>query len=66
MVLNDFKEDVKRLCLERGTTQARLGADMGLTRQVIDKRAKNATVTKGLIEICEELGYDIEVRYVKR
>ena len=66
MVLNDFKEDLKRICAQQGLTQSELGAKMGLTRQVIDKRAKYAGITRGYTEMLEALGYDIELRYVKR
>lgn len=66
MVLNDFKEDIRRLCEAEEISQSELGVRMGLSRQVIDKRGKHAGMTEGFTEMLEALGYDIEVRYVKR
>lgn len=66
MVLNEFKDEIGRLCEVNGINKARLAANMGMTRQALNKYLDDAGVTKGLVKITEALGYDIEVQYVKR
>lgn len=64
MVLNDFREDIKAMVAERGQLQSDVAYAMGMSRQLFDARVKWATVSKGYKEVCEILGYDIEVKYV--
>lgn len=64
MVLNDFREDIKEMVAERGQLQSEVAYAMGMCRQSFDSRVKWATVAKGYKEVCEILGYDIEIKYV--
>ena len=64
MVLNDFRADIKEMVSERGQYQSDAAYAMGLSRQVFDSRVKWATVTKGYKDLCEMIGYDIEVKYI--
>lgn len=64
MVLNDFREDIKEMVAERGQLQSDVAYAMGMSRQLFDARVKWATVSKGYKEVCEILGYDIEVKYI--
>lgn len=66
MVLNDFQIDFKRLLKQEGKRLADVSEQIGKAQSSISVRAANRVINKGFIEICDALGYDIEVRYVKR
>lgn len=61
MVLNDFRADIKELI---PGMQSQVAYGMGLSRQLFDGYVKWATITKGYTELCEDLGYDLEVKYI--
>lgn len=62
MVTNDFREDIKEM-LGRGM-QSKVAYAMGISRQLFDGYIKWATITKGYTEMCDALGFDLEVKYV--
>lgn len=66
MVLNDFQIDYKRLLKQEQKTLADVAAKIGKAKSSISTRATNRVINKGFEEICDALGYDIEVRYVKK
>ena len=66
MVINNFKEDIENLCAEEATNKAKLAETLGMTRQAVYKKLIRTCVSKSFVEICEALGYDIEVRYIRQ
>ncbi len=68
MVKNNIELDVKVKCIENGTTQAQIAEDIGTTRSYVNRiiKGENGVVNKTFVQIMEDLGYDIELTYVKR
>jgi lambda repressor-like predicted transcriptional regulator len=64
MVINDFNEDVKEILAKRGQSKADLARACGLSYNTMDTAIRSAGVTRGYVEICEYLDYDIKIRYV--
>ena len=55
MLRNNIEVDVKVKCIEAGSTQAELAI-----------RKKDTIVNKTFLAMMEALGYDVELKYVKR
>ena len=68
MIKNNIEIDVKVKCLESETTQARLAAAIHSTPPYVNRLVKKSdtVVNKTFVRMIEELGYDIELTYVKR
>ena len=68
MILNNIEVDVKVKCVETGKTQSSLAETIGTTGQYVNRivKKKDGLVNKTFVEMMEALGYDIELRYVKR
>lgn len=68
MIKNNIEIDVKVKCIEAETTQAKLAAAIGTTPPYINRlvRKGDTVVNKTFVKMMEELGYDIELNYVKR
>lgn len=68
MVKNNIEVDVKVKCIENGTTQAQLAEDIGTTRSYVNRiiKGENGVVNKTFVQMMEGLGYDIEIKYVKK
>lgn len=68
MIKNNIEIDVKVKCIEADTTQAKLAAAIGSTPPYINRlvRKSDVVVNKTFVKMMEELGYDIELTYVKR
>jgi len=68
MVKNNFEVDVKVKCIEAGTTQAKLAEDVGTTPSYVNRLIKKNEniVNKTFVQMLESLGYDIELKYIKR
>jgi predicted XRE-type DNA-binding protein len=69
MIKNDVQKDIRKMMIDAELTQAQVGEKIGLKKQSISaavyrdtEQHLNATVVKML----EVLGYDIELKYVKR
>nr|WP_072513908.1 helix-turn-helix transcriptional regulator [Ndongobacter massiliensis] len=60
--------DIKTKCCEAGITQARLAKEIETSAPYVNRviRSKETIVNNTLVKIMEALGYDIELRYVKR
>lgn len=68
MLKNNIEVDVKVKCIEAGTTQAKLAEDVGTTPSYVNRLIKKNenVVNKTFVQMLETLGYDIELKYIKR
>ena len=68
MLKNNIEIDVKVKCIEAGTTQAQLADAVGTTPSYVNRLIKknDKIVNKMFLQMLEELGYDIELTYVKK
>lgn len=67
----DVKEqyrDIKVKCVEEQTTQAELAEKSGTSPSYVNRLIKSPekVVNKTFVHMLEQLGYDIELTYVKR
>lgn len=68
MVKNNIEIDVKVKCMEEGVTQAQLAEKTGTSAQYLNRVIKNKenVVNKTFVSMMEQLGYDIEIKYIKK
>ncbi len=68
MLKNNVEIDVKVKCVEEQTTQAELAEKAGTSPSYVNRLIKNPEkiVNKTFVVMLEQLGYDIELTYVKR
>ena len=68
MIKNNIEIDVKVKCMEEGITQAQLAEKVGTSAQYLNRLIKNSdgVVNKTFISMLEQLGYDIEITYIKK
>ncbi len=68
MLRNNIEVDVKVKCIETGMTQAQIAEKVGTTSSYINRivKKKEGIVNKTFIQMMEVLGYDIELRFLKR
>lgn len=64
MVRNDFNQDIKELLKRRGQSKTSAAAEIGMPHSAFNSILFSSHVTRGIVEICEYLSYDIEVKYV--
>ena len=68
MIKNNLEIDIKVKCLEEGITQAQLADKVSTSAPYVNRIIKRpeGVVNKTFINMMEQLGYDIELTYVKR
>jgi transcriptional regulator len=68
MVKNNIEVDVKVKCIENGTTQAKLAEEIDTTKAYVNRviKKQDGVINKTFVAMMEQLGYDIELTYVKR
>ena len=68
MLLNNIEVDVKIKCIEKYTTQTMLADGVGTSPSYVSRivKSKEHIVNKTFIAMMEQLGYDVELTYVKR
>lgn len=68
MVLNNIELDVKTKCIENGMTQAKMAEEIDTTKAYVNRviKRQGSVVNNTFVKMMETLGYDIELRYVKR
>ena len=68
LIKNNLEIDVKSKCVEEGITQAQLAGKVGTTDPYVNRIIKKpeGVVNKTFISMMEQLGYDIEMVYVKK
>ena len=65
-VLNNFKKDFRIILAQEELNQSDVAEKTGKKQAYISVVTSGQIVKKGLVDMYEELGYDIEVRYIKR
>ena len=68
MLKNNVEIDVKVKCMEEGITQVQLAEKVGTSAPYVNRVIKNpdGVVNKIFLSMMEQLGYDVELTYVKR
>ena len=68
MLKNNIEIDVKVKCVEEQTTQAELTEKVGTSPSYVNRLIKSPEkiVNKKFVQMMEQLGYDIELTYVKK
>ena len=68
MLKNNIEVDVKVICIESGITQVQLADSIETTSSYVNRviKKKDGIINKTFVRMMEELGYDIELIYVKK
>ena len=67
MIKTDIQKEMKKLCIDEGTTLTELAENIGTSKQYMSRMlGKGTLVNAKLVEALEALGYDIEIKFVKR
>ncbi|MBS4900584.1 MAG: helix-turn-helix transcriptional regulator [Clostridiales bacterium] len=68
MLLNNVELDLKPKFIEEGKTQTEMAETIGVSLPYVNRiiRGKEQIVNKTFVKILNELGYDVELTYVKR
>ena len=68
MLKNNIEVDVKVKCIELGITQAQLAENINTTSSYVNRviKEKEGVINNTFVKMMEELGYDIELNYVKK
>lgn len=68
MLRNNIEIDVKVKCIEEQTTQAELAEKVGTSPSYVNRLIKSPEkiVNNTFLQMMEQLGYDIELTYVKK
>lgn len=68
MLKNNIEMDIKMRCIEKSTTQAKIAENIGTSPSYVNKiiRSKEQIVNKTFLAMMENLGFDVELHYVKR
>ena len=68
MLKNNIDIDVKTNCIEESRTQAQVAESIGTSPSYVNKivRNKEQIVNKTFLAMMEDLGYDVQLTYVKR
>ena len=68
MLKNNIEMDVKMRCIEKATTQSKIAKNIGTSPSYVNKivRSKEQIVNKTFLAMMEDLGFDVELHYVKR
>ncbi len=68
MLKNNIEIDVKTKCIEESRTQAQVAEGIGTSPSYVNKivRNKEQIVNKTFLAMMENLGYDVQLTYVKR
>lgn len=68
MLKNNIEVDVKVKCIEAGIAQAQLANNIETTSAYVNRiiKKKDGVINNTFVKMIEELGYDIELNYIKR
>lgn len=68
MLKNNIEIDVKVKCVEEQTTQAELAEKTRTSSSYVNRLIKKTEkiINKVFVQMLEQLGYDIEITYIKK
>ncbi|KAB0576413.1 helix-turn-helix protein [Fusobacterium naviforme] len=68
MLLNNVELDLKTKFIEEGKTQTEMAETIGVSLPYVNRitRGREQIVNKTFVKLLDELGYDVELTYVKR
>ena len=68
MLINNVEVDVKTKCIENQTPQLNIAEAIGSPSSYVNRLIKKSggIINKTFIQMMEALGYDVELRYIKR
>ena len=68
MLKNNIEVDVKTSCIEEKISQQQLADDIGTSGTYVSRLIKHQEkiINKTFIAMMERLGYDVELKYIKR
>ena len=68
MLLNNVELDLKTRFIEDERTQTEVAEKIGVSLPYVNRiiRGREQIVNKTFVKILEELGYDVELTYIKR
>ncbi len=68
MLLNNVEQDLETRLEEEGTTQKELAGQISVSLPYVNRitRGREQLVNKTFLKMLDELGYDVELTYVKR
>lgn len=68
MLKNNIEIDVKVKCMEEGVTQVQLAEKVGTSAPYVNRVIKNTNgvMNKTFVNMMDQLGYDIEINYIKK
>lgn len=67
MIKTNIQIEVKKLCLDENTNLTELAEKCDTSKQYVSRLlTKSGLVNPMLVKLIEELGYDIELNFVKR
>lgn len=68
MIKNNIERDVKKKCIEEGITQVQLAEMVGTSAPYINRVIKktDGLMNKTFVNMMDQLGYDIEINYIKK
>ena len=68
MLRNNVELDLKTKFIEEGTTQTEIAETIGVSLPYVNRitKGREQIVNKTFVKIMDELGYDVELTYVRR
>lgn len=68
MLLNNIEMDLKMQLIESGLSQTEVSEKLGVTLSYVNRiiKGRERIVNKTFIRMMEEIGFDVELRYIKR
>lgn len=67
MLKTNVQNEVKKICIDEGLSLTELAGKIDTSKQYMSRMlGKNTLVNAKLIEALESIGYDIEIKFVKR
>lgn len=68
MVINNISSDIHEKMIEAGYNQNQIAKELHRSRQYINTvcNGQISLISKSIVNVFELLGYDIEIRYVKK
>ena len=68
MLRNNIELDMKTRFIEEGITQTEIAEKIGVSLPYVNRiiRGREQIVNKTFVKMLDELGYDVELTYVKR